>query len=107
MINVRNDLSLLSSAIDDARVALNSADGEALRRHLYTARQLISHMQSEPSRPDFVVKAYDENAPAVVLFWIDRAYQGDVPVEKRKKAMDHYDRIVAWQAANPDQVKKP
>jgi hypothetical protein len=107
VINVRNDLSLLRSAIDDAREALNKADGEALRRCLYDARQLISRMQSEPARPDFVVKAYDENAPAVVLFWIDRAYQGDVPTEKRLKAMAHYDRLVAWQETNRDQVKKP
>jgi hypothetical protein len=107
VINVRNDLLLLSSAIDDAREALKKADGEALHRCLYDARQLISRMQSEPARPDFVVKAYDATAPAVVLFWIDRAYQVEVPVEKRKKAMAHYDRIVAWQEANPDQVKKP
>lgn len=70
-------------------------------------KQVYDFLMARESRPDFVVKAYDENAPAMVLLWLDLACQSDVQSEKRKKAMAHYERIVAWQEANPDQVKKP
>lgn len=106
-INTHNDLSRLRAKLDDISIALDADNTQTARRHLYDARVMVTAMISGGSRPDFVVKATDRHAPATILFWVSQAYEGDVDIEKRRRAMQHYERVCDWQAANPEQVKNP
>lgn len=62
-------------------------------------------MNDKPA--SFVVKATDKLAAATIRMWIGEGYLEGVGQEKLAKAVEHYNQIVAWQAANPDKVKVP
>jgi hypothetical protein len=66
-----------------------------------------AQLKMDPTRPDFVVKAYDALATSVVRNWIDRAIGAGVSKAKIVRALDHHDAIREWQLNHQNQVKLP
>lgn len=64
-------------------------------------------LAQEPSRPDFVVKAYDVLAPQTVRRWIDAALAAGVNQDKILGAMNHHAQIKKWQSDHFNEVKVP
>jgi hypothetical protein len=61
----------------------------------------------QPEPKPFVIKPQDKLATAAIRAWIGEAYMEGVNADKIANAVEHYNKVMAWQAANPDKVKVP
>lgn len=63
--------------------------------------------KAAPDEPLFVLRAADPCAADTVRDWAARAASAGHRAEKVRGALQDADDIEAWQAANPERVRKP